>query len=113
MTYPNHAAPRGKPPGGFRRFVGYALAAGFLLSGAVVIGAGTSHGLERGDQDDVYAALFMGGCLVLIGVLIFWGARRSAKRMKQAWNDGMLDGVMLAHMMNMGDDFGDGGDSGD
>jgi hypothetical protein len=70
------AANAPRPVGLARRLLGYGIALGFLLAGLGTLGAG----LEEATGDDLYAALFMGGLLVLIGALIGFAVRRAATR---------------------------------
>lgn len=65
-----------KPIGAVRRLLGYGVALGFLLAGVATLGAG----LEEASGDDLYAALFMGGLLVLLGVLVWFAVRKAATR---------------------------------
>ena len=99
-----------KPKMGCRQIVGYLLGLVFLLGGLLVGAVGIEFGLEKGNSDDLWFAVILGGMLVLIGIMIIWGVRRQAKR--QAMIDsGMLTGIGMAHMINMNDyDDGDVGD---
>ncbi|MQX35998.1 hypothetical protein [Roseospira navarrensis] len=67
-------APPRPPIGLARKLLGYTVAGGFLLVGLGTLGAG----LEAGTGDDLYAALFMGGLLVVVGLLIAWAVRKAA-----------------------------------
>ena len=71
------------------------------------------HGL-LGSEDDIAAGIFLGGCLLTVGILIFVMARKVARRGPQPVDLNVVTAVGMAHMMNMSDgDAGfDGGDSG-
>lgn len=95
-----------------RQFIIYFLALLFTGGGLFAIGGGIAFEMEKANQDDFYAALFMGAMLLIIGVTLFTAGRKMARRQKAETDAGMASGVMMGHMMNMEDGGGDGGDDG-
>ncbi len=92
----------------------YTLSALFT-GGGLVAGVGwIGSGMESGSEDDIAAGIFLGGCLLTVGILIFVMARKVARRGPQPVDLNVVTAVGMAHMMNMSDgDAGfDGGDSG-
>lgn len=69
-----------KPIGGFRKLIGYLLAFCFLVVGFGVIGGGMDAASGGGSQDDLYAALVIGGLLMVVGLLIAWAVRKAGRR---------------------------------
>ena len=69
-----------KPIGGFRKLVGYLLAFCFFIVGFGSIGAGLDGASGSGSQDDLYAAIFVGGVLIFVGLVIAWAVRKAGRR---------------------------------
>ena len=88
--------------GRWRQILGYALALGFCVAGLVVSAAGIRFGLSKNDFEDVAAAAFIGGMLLLIGIILVFAVRKAARR-RAALDKDMLTGVTMAHMLNMDD----------
>ncbi len=87
---------------GWRRVVANILAVCFILAGLVFGGAGIKFGIAKNSSSDVAAGAVVGGLLVLIGFIIYFAARKAAKRAAET-DRGALAGVTMAHMMNMDD----------
>ncbi|MBF0589663.1 MAG: hypothetical protein HQL53_11095 [Magnetococcales bacterium] len=94
-----------------RKFILYTMSLLFIGAGGVIILASADHGLGQGNLDDLYAGLFMGGCLLLVGIMIWVAARKKGKRNKpgQKW-DGEEDTDFDGGGDEGGGDRGDGGD---
>ena len=86
-----------------RRIVVIVLATAFTLAGLVGGGAGVSLGLRTGNTDDLVAGLFMGGCFLAIGIMLFVVARKMARQQAADVDLNTAMGVTMAHMMNMDD----------
>ncbi len=111
----------------FRLALGVILGAGFFLVGLVVFGASMDVLDRHGTTEDFWAALLIGGTLLLVGLFIIILSFKARKRRnlamqkKQAAHDrgaaeGLVIGMGMAHMMNADDyeaDTDDGGDFGD
>ena len=82
--------------------LGLAFAAGGII-GFIAAFDMTNRGITG---DDVYAALFLGGILLLIGILIIWAAFITRKR---AMNIDPEEISAQTRAMRMGMDFGDDG----
>ena len=97
-----------------RLFILYALSAVFTGGGLVAGFGWIGSGMKTGNEDDIVAGLFLGGCLLIVGILIFVMARKVARRGARSIDPNVVAAVGLAHMMNMPDGDGgfDGGDSG-
>jgi len=100
------------PLSGWRKVVVNGLALAFALAGLVFGTAGVVYGLRTGNDDDILAGLFMGGCLLVIAVILFVAGRRAVRR--RGVDMDTITAVGVAHMMTMHDDPGggdfDGGD---
>ncbi len=64
----------------FLRWLMYGVAVAFAVGGAAVGVAGVSAGLADNNQDDVWAALFLCACGLVIGITMFISLRKSARR---------------------------------
>ncbi len=95
----------GGKSGGWRRVVANMLALCFIVAGLVFGGAGIKFGIAENSSSDVTAGAVVGGLLLLIGIIIYFAARKAAKRAAEV-DSGALAGVTMAHMTNM-DDGGD------
>ena len=102
------------PSGGrWRRVVLYMLALVFAGSGLLVGGGGIAYGLRTGKLDDAVAGAFLGGCLLVVGVLIFWVARKMARRARPPADLAAVSEQDAGHGMNIADQSDwSGGDDG-
>ena len=89
-----------------RFFIGMILALGFLLAGVIVFFVAVRLALEQGLVDDTYAALFVSGMLMLIGVVFLSAVVRSRKK-RASIDAAQISAVTTAHMLNLNDDYGD------
>ncbi len=87
--------------GPIRRFIVFVMALGFLLIGAAA-GVGLALDSQKsGNKDDLYAGLFVGGLLCLIGVMLFWiGVRGGGSAVVDS---DAHDGMLWAQVMNQHD----------
>lgn len=93
-----------------RFFIGLLLVAGFLAAGvAGLIGFARVYAAE-GLSEDAGAALFIGGMLTLIGLLMLYGVIKTRRRQRAIDTD-QATAMGMAHWMTM-DHSGDGGDVG-
>ncbi len=93
-----------------RKTIVRVLALFFFGGGLVVAIAGIRFGQAHNSREDVLAATFIGAMLVIIGVTLFFAARKAGGRI----DPDTVTAVGVAHMMTMDDgsdtvydDFGD------
>ena len=90
-----------------RKSILYVMAMLFTIAGLSIGGGGISAGLAGGNDGDIVAGVFLGGCLLAIGLILFYLARRMARRRAQPLDMDTVTAVGMAHAMNLGDEDGD------
>ncbi|MBO6890725.1 MAG: hypothetical protein JJ866_02180 [Roseibium sp.] len=99
-----------------RFLLGLILTCGFLLSGGAVMVAFFEVYASEGMSEDAGAALFIGGMLLFIGILMLFAVFKSRRRRQrfdaeQATAKGMAHWMAMDHSGDSGD-FDGGGDGG-
>ena len=77
----------------------YAVAATFVVGGLVGGVVGVDAGLSSDNDDDVWAALFLGACGLFIGAAVFAVLRKSARRWSREPMD--VNGVTAVGLAQM------------
>ncbi|MEY3012207.1 MAG: Universal stress protein family [Pseudomonadota bacterium] len=79
--------------GCFRRGLVLLFALGFVAAALVIGGAAVQHGLAKGKQDDIYAGLFLGGLLLVPGLILGFIGLRGRYRVGDPHRSGTLAGA--------------------
>lgn len=108
-TQDSTAKPKPAPtvplPGRFGRAVGRVAAAGMVGFG-LLIGVGVIvDGIENGNPDNIFAGIAVMVCCSATGGVLWWEMNRRARLRARVQDDrlGAVQGVMMAHAMNIGD----------
>ena len=89
-----------------RKSILYVMALLFTIAGLSVGGGGISAGLAGGSDEVIVAGVFIGGCLLAAGLILFYLARRMARRRAQPLDTDTVTAAGMARAVNPGDEGG-------